>query len=251
MSIHVNPYSDTAAAKGEESRKKQVERMFDNISPYYDILNRILTLGIDTIWRKKAVSLLPPKPGLHVMDMATGTADVALEIVRQRSDSTVIGIDISNDMLVKGRVKISDKKLSDQIELVTGASESIDYPDDTFDAATVSFGVRNFEDTIGGLSEMRRVIKPGGKIIVLEFSRIRKFPFKQAFNLYFGRILPWIGRVWSSDPRAYSYLYESVQAFPDGKDFGNLLESAGFVNPNWQALTLGICTVYTATVPSS
>ncbi len=251
MSIHVNPYSDTAAAKGEESKKMQVERMFDNISPYYDVLNRVLTLGIDTIWRKKAVSLLPQKPNLLVMDMATGTADVALEILSQRPDAKVIGIDISNDMLSKGRVKVADKHLSDQIELVAGASEAIYYPDASFDAATVSFGVRNFEDTIGGLSEMRRVIKPGGKIIVLEFSRIRKFPFKQAFNLYFGRILPWIGKVWSSDPRAYRYLYESVQAFPDGKEFGNLLESAGFEKPNWQALTLGICTVYTATVPSS
>lgn len=252
MSIHVNPYSDSAAAvKGNESKKKQVERMFDNISPYYDVLNRVLTLGIDTIWRKKAVSLLPQKPRLHVMDMATGTADVALEIVKQREGSTVVGIDISNDMLVKGRVKVKEKNLSDQIELVNGASESINFANDTFDAATVSFGVRNFEDTIGGLSEMKRVIKPGGKIIVLEFSRIRTFPFKQAFNLYFGRVLPWIGRVWSSDPRAYSYLYESVQAFPDGKEFGNLLETAGFENPNWQPLTLGICTVYTATVPSS
>lgn len=251
MSIHVNPYSDAAAAKGEESKKKQVERMFDNISKYYDTLNRVLTLGIDTLWRKKAVSMLPPKPGLHVMDMATGTADVALEIIKQRPDAKVIGIDISNDMLSIGRQKISNKSLSDQIELVTGASEAINYPDNTFDAATVSFGVRNFEDTVGGLSEMKRVIKPGGKIIVLEFSQIRTFPFKQAFNLYFGRILPWIGRVWSSDPRAYSYLYESVQAFPDGKDFGNLLETAGFEKPNWQALTLGICTVYTATVPFS
>ncbi|MFK8058142.1 MAG: bifunctional demethylmenaquinone methyltransferase/2-methoxy-6-polyprenyl-1,4-benzoquinol methylase UbiE [Saprospiraceae bacterium] len=251
MSIHVNPYSDSAASKGEETKKKQVERMFDNISQYYDVLNRVLTLGIDTIWRKKAVNLLPQKPGLYVMDMATGTADVALEIIKQRKDARVLGIDISNDMLKVGREKINKKALSSQIELITGASEAIDYPDNTFDAATVSFGVRNFEDTIGGLSEMRRVIKPGGKIIVLEFSRIRTFPFKQAFNLYFGRILPWIGKVWSSDPRAYSYLYESVQAFPDGKEFGNLLESAGFVKPSWQALTLGICTVYTATVPSS
>jgi len=251
MSIHVNPYSDSAVSKGEESKKKQVERMFDNISQYYDVLNRVLTLGIDTRWRKKAVSMLPPKPELHVMDMATGTADVALEIIKQRPDAKVVGIDISNDMLEVGREKVTKKSLSDQIALVSGASEAINYPDNTFDAATVSFGVRNFEDTIGGLSEMKRVIKPGGKIIVLEFSQIRTFPFKQAFNLYFGRVLPWIGKVWSSDPRAYSYLYESVQAFPDGEDFGNLLETAGFEKPNWQALTLGICTVYTATVPSS
>lgn len=225
--------------------------MFDNISPYYDILNKVLTLGIDKRWRKKAVSMLPQKPALHVMDMATGTADVALEILQQRPDARVTGIDISNDMLSKGRVKVSDKNLSEKIKLVTGTSEAIDFPDNTFDAATVSFGVRNFENTLEGLQEMARVIKPGGKIIVLEFSRIRTFPIKQAFNLYFGRVLPWVGRVWSSDPRAYRYLYESVQAFPDGKEFGTLLESAGFAQPNWQSLTLGICTVYTASVPSS
>ncbi len=247
MSTPVTPYSEVAEGK---TKRQQVERMFDNISPYYDILNRVLSLGIDRRWRRTAVRLLPKQYAIKVMDMATGTGDLALEIVRQRPDASVVGIDISRDMLGIGREKVAAAGLEDHIEMVVGASERIRFPDDTFDAATVAFGVRNFEDTVGGLREMCRVVRPGGTIVVLEFSRIRTFPFKQAFNLYFGRVLPWIGRVWSSDPRAYAYLYESVQAFPDGKDFGSLLEQAGFVQPSWQVLTLGICTVYTAHVPS-
>ena len=251
MSTPVTPYAPADPTEEGRSKRQQVERMFDNISPYYDVLNRVLSLGIDRQWRKKAVALLPKRLGPHVMDMATGTADLAVEIVRQRPDARVTGIDVSTDMLSRGQTKLRKLGLDMAIELVRGASERIDYPDDTFDAATVAFGVRNFEDTVGGLTEMRRVIRPGGRLIVLEFSRIRTFPIKLAFNLYFGRVLPWIGRVWSSDPRAYSYLYESVQAFPDGKEFARLLESAGFVQPSWQALTLGICTVYTAQVPSA
>lgn len=248
MSTPVTPYTDIA---GGSSKREQVERMFDNISPYYDVLNRVLSLGIDRRWRRTAVELLPEQYGLKVLDMATGTADLALEIVRQRPDASVVGIDISRDMLAIGGKKVVEAGLSDHIDMEVGASEHIAHADDTFDAATVAFGVRNFEDTVGGLREMCRVIRPGGKIVVLEFSRIRTFPIKQAFNLYFGRVLPWIGRVWSSDPRAYAYLYESVQAFPDGKDFGLLLERAGFVQPSWQVLTLGICTIYTAHVPTS
>lgn len=245
MSTPVTPY----AAPAEEGKRRQVERMFDNISPYYDLLNRVLSLGIDRQWRREAVSRLPPKPALHVLDMATGTADLALEIVRQRPDARVTGVDISNDMLDVGRAKLARRELEHTIELVTAASEDIPYPDGHFDAATVAFGVRNFEDAAGGLAEMRRVIRPGGRIIVLEFSRIRTFPLEQAFDFYFGRVLPWIGNTWSSDPRAYRYLYESVQAFPDGKEFARLLEAAGFQQPRWQPLTLGICTVYVATVP--
>ena len=247
MSKTVTPYAPVDA---ERTKRRQVESMFDNISPYYDVLNRVLSLGIDRSWRRTAVGLLPDRYAIKVLDMATGTADLALEIMRQRPHASVTGIDISRDMLNIGRRKIAEAGLGDHIELLSGQSEAIDFPDDTFDAATVAFGVRNFEDTVGGLREMCRVIRPGGTIVVLEFSRIRTFPIKQAFNLYFGRLLPWIGRVWSSDPRAYSYLYESVQAFPDGKEFGELLESAGFVQPVWQVLTLGICTVYSAQVPT-
>ncbi len=254
MQPSVNPYStaeDGRSGPEVESKGQQVERMFDNISSHYDLLNQTLSLGVDKWWRKKAVSLLPNEPALHVLDMATGTADVAIEIVRQRPDARVTGIDLSGEMLAIAQEKLEAVELENTVTLCKGASEEIPFPDAHFDAATVAFGVRNFEDTLGGLQELRRVIKPGGKIVVLEFSRIRTFPLAQAFNLYFGRILPWIGRVWSKDSRAYSYLYESVQTFPDGKEFGRSLESAGFAQPNWQALTLGICTVYTATVPSS
>ena len=245
MSPPITPYT----APAEEGKRHQVERMFDNISPYYDLLNRVLSLGIDRHWRRRAAALLPDRPALHVLDMATGTADLALEIVRQRPDARVTGVDISHDMLAVGREKVAARELEYTIDLRSGASEAIAFPDDTFDAATVAFGVRNFEDTVGGLAEMRRVVRPGGRIIVLEFSRIRTFPVEQAFDLYFGRVLPWIGNTWSSDPRAYRYLYESVQAFPDGKEFATLLEAAGFQQPTWQPLTFGICTVYVATVP--
>ena len=251
MSIPVHPYTPAGHADSAAGKREQVERMFDNISPYYDLLNRVLSLGIDRTWRKHAVSLLPLVPRMQIMDMATGTADLALEIIKQRPNAHVTGIDISQEMLSLGRQKVAAAGLEAQISLVGGASEGINFPDAYFDAATVAFGVRNFEDTLGGLREMRRVLKPGATLVVLEFSRIRTFPIKQAFNLYFGRVLPWVGRIWSNDPRAYSYLYESVQAFPDGKEFGKLLESAGFVRPSWQTLTLGICTVYTASVPSS
>lgn len=246
MSV-VTPYQPPTE---ESSKRVQVERMFDNISPYYDLLNRLLSLGIDRSWRRTAVGLLPQKPALHVLDVATGTADVAIEILRQRPDARVTGLDPSGEMLARGREKLARRELELTIDLQQGASEQLAYADDTFDACTVAFGVRNFEDVAGGLREIRRVLRPGAPIIVLEFSRIRTFPVKQAFDLYFGRVLPWIGRVWSKDPRAYRYLYESVQAFPDGADFGNLLESAGFVRPSWQTLTLGVCTVYKAYKPS-
>ena len=251
MSTPVTPYAPADPTGDGRSKRQQVERMFDNISPYYDVLNRVLSLGIDRSWRRRAVRLLPERLGPHVLDMATGTADLAIEIVEQRPDARVTGVDVSTDMLARGRGKLERRGLELAIELVRGASEAIPYPDATFDAATVAFGVRNFDDPLGGLRELRRVIRPGGRLIVLEFSRIRTFPVEQAFNLYFGRVLPWIGRVWSSDPRAYAYLYESVQAFPDGREFASLLESAGFAQPTWQALTLGICTVYTAQVPSA
>ena len=251
MSPPITPYAPAGEQGTDSSKLRQVERMFDNISPYYDLLNRVLSLGIDRQWRKQAVELLPMIPRMQILDMATGTGGVALEIVRQRPNAHVTGIDLSQDMLARAGAKVAEQGLESQVSLIKGASEAIAFPDDYFDAATVAFGVRNFEDTLRGLREMQRVLRPGGKIIVLEFSRIRTFPVKQAFNLYFGRVLPWIGRVWSSDPRAYRYLYESVQAFPDGKDFGQLLETAGFVQPSWQTLTFGICTVYTASVPTA
>ncbi len=239
MSNTVKPY------EAEGSKKKQVTKMFDNIAPYYDFLNRFLSLGIDTIWRKKAINTLKAKDPKMILDVATGTADVALEMTKRLNPDKIIGLDISAEMLEVGRKKIKKKELDNVIELTLGDSENLPFEDNTFDAITVAFGVRNFENLENGLSEMRRVLKPTGRLVVLEFSKPTIFPFKQLFNFYFAYILPSIGKITSKDPRAYKYLYESVQAFPDGSKFVDILEKTGFKSNQCTALTLGICSIYT------
>ncbi len=238
MSESIKPYEE----KG--SKKVQVENMFDNIAPYYDLLNRLLSVGIDTIWRKKAIQKIAPDNPKVVLDVATGTGDVALEIEKQCNADRIVGLDLSEDMLNIGRQKIAKRNLSDKIEMIKGDSENLPFETNTFDALTVSFGVRNFENLKKGLTEMHRVLAPKGKCVVLEFSKPTIFPFKQAFNFYFKNILPFIGRITSKDKDAYSYLYKSVQEFPDGKNFVSILEDVGFVNCELQPLTLGICTIY-------
>lgn len=234
----VKPYEQEAGKKG------QVSTMFNNIAPYYDFLNRLLSLGVDTIWRKKAIMKLKEDNPQMVLDVATGTADVALEVVRLLSPKKVIGVDISKEMLAIGDQKIKKKGLENTITLEMGDSENLRFEDDTFDAITVAFGVRNYENLEKGIAEMRRVLKPNGQLIVLEFSKPTIFPFKQLFNMYFKYILPFIGRFTSKDPKAYSYLYESVQAFPDGKDFVTVLNKTGFHSTKCSPLTLGICSIY-------
>ena len=234
----VKPYSI------EGSKKKQVSTMFDNIAPWYDFLNHFLSLGIDYSWRKKAIGELKNLQPKKILDVATGTADLAVEAHRQLSPDEVVGIDISNEMLEVGRKKIAKKNLSGKIKLQLGDSENLPFADNTFDAVTVAFGVRNFENLEQGMREMNRVLKPGGMAVVLEFSRPTVFPFKQLFNFYFKNILPLIGRLTSKDPKAYSYLYESVQAFPDGKDFVKVMESTGYQSAIHKPLTLGVCSVY-------
>lgn len=238
MDNQVKPYSE----KG--SKKSQVSDMFDNIAPYYDFLNRFLSLGIDRTWRKKAIALLDPQKHKYVLDVATGTGDLALEAAKQLQVDQVIGVDISEEMLAIGRTKIAKKGLEQKIQLKSGDSENLPFEDNSFDALTVAFGVRNYEHLEKGLAEMRRVLKPGGKLVILEFSRPTIFPFKQLFNFYFKYILPTIGRFTSKDPKAYSYLYESVQAFPDGKDFIEVLNKIGYNNNQCIPLTLGICSIY-------
>lgn len=219
--------------------------MFDNIAPKYDLLNRLLSLGIDTIWRKKAINKLTKGQHRRILDVATGTADMAVEINKQLSPDEVVGLDISKEMIHYGIKKVEKKALSKIIKLEVGDSENMRFESDLFDASTVAFGVRNFGNLEKGLSEMHRVLKPEGKIVVLEFSRPRYFPFKQLFNFYFKYILPSIGKKTSKDKKAYKYLYESVQAFPDYDNFADVLKKVGFRSVEWDSLSLGICTIYT------
>ena len=207
----VKPYETTG------SKKKQVSNMFDNIAPWYDFLNHFLSLGIDYSWRKKAIKVLAKAQPKIILDVATGTADFAIEANKQLQPEKVVGIDISNEMLEVGRKKIAKKNLGKRIELQLGDSENLPFPNNTFDAVTVAFGVRNFENLEKGMKEMNRVLKPGGTVVVLEFSRPTLFPFKQFYNFYFKNILPLIGRLTSKDPKAYNYLYESVQVFPTAR----------------------------------
>ena len=243
MSKVVKPYEK------EGSKKIQVSNMFDKIAPYYDFLNGLLSMGIDTIWRKKAIQFLAQRQPQMVLDVATGTADLAIEAARSLNPRQIIGVDISNEMLDIGRNKIRKQNLTKQISLQEGDSENLDFADNTFDAITVAFGVRNFENLERGLKEMKRVLKSGGQLVVLEFSKPSIFPFRQVFNGYFKYVLPTIGKLTSKDPKAYKYLYESVQAFPDGQDFVSILEKTGFNSNQCKRLSLGICTIYSGIKP--
>lgn len=237
----VVPYKEESTSK-----KEQVARMFDNISHRYDFLNHFLSLGIDRGWRDKAVKfMIPLKPKL-ILDVATGTGDFALQAL-QLNPEKIIGVDISEGMLGVGRKKVQEKHLDHLVELRSGDSENLPFGENKFDAVTVAFGVRNFENLEQGLREMFRVLKPGGMAVVLEFSRPRRFPFKQLYSLYFKFILPKIGRIVSSDKAAYTYLPESVEAFPDGEDFINILHNVGFKDTKCRSLTFGISSIYIAT----
>ncbi len=238
--------------EAEGSKKQQVSKMFNNIAKHYDFLNHFLSLGIDRIWRKKAIEYLAQTKPRLILDVATGTADVAIATAKRlgiQHITKIEGVDISVEMLHVGREKVAKEGLSGVIELQEGDSENLPFSDNIFDAISVAYGVRNFEHLEAGLAEMFRVLKSGGRVVVLEFSRPTMFPLKQLFNFYFKNILPLIGRITSRDPRAYNYLYESVQAFPDGKDFTNLLEKIGFRNAQCKSLTFGITSIYCADKP--
>lgn len=232
--------------KAEKTGKKeQVARMFNNISHRYDFLNHFLSLGIDKIWRKTAIKFLKPLKPQFILDVATGTGDFAIQALTLNPEK-VIGIDISEGMLDMGRKKIEKLKLSQKVALHTGDSENLGFEENMFDAVTVGFGVRNFENLEKGLSEILRVMKPEGMLVVLEFSRPRKFPMRQTYNFYFKNILPGLGRLISNDKSAYTYLPESVEAFPDGTDFENILKKVGFKETACKPLTFGISSIYTA-----
>jgi demethylmenaquinone methyltransferase/2-methoxy-6-polyprenyl-1,4-benzoquinol methylase len=235
----ITPYRESNVAK-----KVQVEQMFDNIAHRYDFLNHLLSLGIDKLWRKAAVNILKQHRPKTVLDIATGTADFAIENYRARPEK-IIGVDIAEQMLAIGRAKIKRKGLAEVIILQRADSEALPFDDNSFDAVTVGFGVRNFEHLEKGLSEMYRVLKPGGIAVVLEFSRPRVFPVKQLFYIYFHYVCPLIGKWFSNDPRAYYYLPESVDSFPEGNDFLEKLNKAGFQHTQCKALTFGISSIYT------
>lgn len=237
MSKEVKPY------EAQGSKKQQVEEMFDNISERYDLLNHVLSLNIDKGWRRKVVRMVEAKRPKLILDVATGTADLAIALKKAQAEK-ITGIDISNGMLEVGRKKIAKKGLSQTINLEQADSENLPYPDDTFDAITVAFGVRNFENLEKGLKEMYRVLKPGGHVLVLEFSQPQKFPFKQLYNFYFKNVLPTVGKIISKDSRAYTYLPESVQAFPHGQAFMEILTRCGYKAGARIPLTFGIASIY-------
>ena len=234
----VVPYKKDLASK-----KDQVAKMFNAISGRYDFLNHFLSLGIDILWRKKAIALLKDIEPKIILDVATGTGDFAIEALALKP-TQVIGIDISDGMLEVGRKKMKDRGHSEIIKLVNGDSENLPFEENKFDAVIVAFGVRNFENLEIGLKEIFRVLRPGGKLVVLEFSKPTKFPFKQLYNFYFSMILPFIGRIVSKDNAAYSYLPESVNAFPDGTKFTSILTTTGFNTTSCKPLTFGISSLY-------
>ena len=236
--MEIKPYSDSAG------KKEQVERMFDSISGRYDFLNRSLSFGIDVYWRKKMVAKLKQDKPESILDIATGTADVAISL-RKLGPQKIVGLDLSEKMLEVGRAKVGKRNLSGLIQLVKGDSEQLPYPDNSFDAVTVAFGVRNFENLKQGLAEMRRVVKPGGKVVILEFSRPRIFPVKQVYDFYFRYFCPWWGKLVSKDNAAYTYLYDSVNAFPEGDDFMKIAKEVGYSHGKAERLTFGIVSLYT------
>lgn len=229
----------------QEGKKAQIAEMFNNISRRYDLLNHLLSLGIDILWRKKAIKMLKPKKPKLILDIATGTGDFAIEALALNPDE-VIGVDISEGMLAVGREKLRKKGLEEKISLQLGDSEKLLFEDNKFDAVIVSFGVRNFENLEAGLKDMYRVLKPGGTTVIIEFSKPETFPFKQAYNFYFKSILPIIGKIISKDKAAYTYLPESVQQFPYGRQFLNILEKVGFKETQCKRLAFGISSIYTA-----
>jgi demethylmenaquinone methyltransferase/2-methoxy-6-polyprenyl-1,4-benzoquinol methylase len=235
----VKPYN-----KDNKTKKEEVAEMFDNISAKYDFLNHFLSLGVDHIWRRKAINMLKAKQPKKIIDLATGTGDFALAALKLNPEK-VVGVDISNGMLAKGREKMIKRGKEDIISMVYGDSEDLPFADNEFDALTVGFGVRNYENLEKGLTEMLRVINHGGTAVILEFSKPKKFPIKQVFGFYSKYIIPFLGKTISKDSSAYEYLPESVAAFPEGQDFIAILKKVGYKNTSARLVFGGIATIYT------
>ncbi len=242
MSKQITPYKESTLGK-----KEQVTQMFDNISGNYDGLNRVISMGIDVKWRKKVIELVKAKNPENALDIATGTGDLAIMMAESTAAKQIIGLDLSVGMLEVGKKKILDKNLAEKIEMVVGDSENIPYPDNHFDAITVSFGIRNFETLEKGLAEIYRVLKPNGIFVILETSVPTKFPFKQGYGFYTKFILPIIGKIFSKDNNAYGYLSESAANFPFGEALNNILRKVSFIDCKAMPQTFGVATIYTAT----
>ena len=241
MSKSITPYKDSSLSK-----KEQVTQMFDNISGNYDGLNRVISMGIDVKWRNKVVALVADKNPETILDIATGTGDLVI-LMSKTSAKKIIGLDISPGMLEVGKEKIEKAHLTGRIEMVLGDSENMQFADNYFDAITVSFGIRNFETLEKGLAEIYRVLKPDGIFVILETSVPTQFPFKQGYAFYTRFILPLIGKLFSKDNNAYSYLSESAANFPFGENLNNILRKISFINCKAMPQTLGVATIYTAT----
>ncbi len=229
------------------SKKEQVAGMFDSISLRYDFLNRFLSAGIDQVWRKKALQILKKDQPQTMLDVATGTGDLAIMAEKMLSPKSITGIDISEGMLAFGRKKILEKGLEKTIQLQGGDSEAIGFEDNHFDAVTVAFGVRNFENLTRGLQEMLRVLKPGGRLVILEFSKPKTPVVKQFYSVYMEHLSPFFGKMFSKNKEAYQYLNNSIKNFPEGKNFTQILSTNGYQNVTLKPLSFGVCTIYSAT----
>ena len=238
----VTPYKDSTLNK-----KEQVEKMFDTISENYDGLNRIISFGTDIKWRKKVLATIIEHHPESILDIATGTGDLAIKFAEKTSATKIIGLDLSEGMLSIARKKVADTELKYIIEFIKGDSEALPFKNNMFDAITVSFGIRNFENLEKGLSEILRVIKPNGLFIILETSVPTKFPFKQGYQFHSKIVLPLIGKLFSKDKVAYNYLSESASVFPYGEKLNNILRKIGFINVINKPQTFGVATIYTAT----
>ena len=237
----IKPYNE------EEKKSVQVERMFDNIAPAYDQLNNTISWGIDKSWRKKAIDWLKPFNPQRMMDVATGTGDFAIQACRVLNPKELIGTDISEGMMNVGRQKVKEAGLESRISFAKEDCTALSFPDNRFDAITVAFGVRNFEDLDKGLKEMHRVLNDNGKLVILELSEPEWFPMKQLYALYSKVVIPTLGKLLSKDRSAYTYLPQSIKAFPQGEVMREIILKAGFSEARFKRLTLGICTLYTAT----
>lgn len=238
----VVPYQDS-----ELSKKQQVAGMFNDISGKYDFLNRFLSAGIDTRWRKTMIRHLEPAQPATILDVATGTADVAIMAAQRLHPRKITGIDISDGMLEIGRKKVARLGMQDTIDLLNGDSEAINFDDDSFDAITVAFGVRNFQHLETGLSEMKRVLKPGGKLVILEFSKPKLPLIRSIYQFYMKIVTPNMGKLFSKNRNAYQYLDESIKKFPEGKNFTAILDKLGYTSTYSKSLSLGICSIYCGT----